>query len=382
MDLKTLIPETLVEPRPYQHRIVSSTAEMFNGIYHNSAGQLEPAARSVMIESPTGSGKTVMGLLAARLLQKQHGIKIGWVAMRRNLLTQTAAENHRMGINVDPIHFISMFEKNPPTDLDLLVVDEAQHDAASSMAHLHNTIRPKWILGLTATPFRTDRIKLCFDKVIKDAGIHQLIQDGYLSQFDQYTIPNFDVKTVGEFYLREPARWGKSIFFFRTIEECYDLQKILSEADIVCEVVTGSSNREEQIARFLAGKVLVLINCMVLTEGFDCPNLQTVFCRDSAKGPTMQMCGRAFRKHPDVPIKNIVQSKLTKWPFTKVALARNQFLWQEDEWRSLKVNPLINTANSRARMAIANITVELPKFVKRNRYRGDVFQTEEPGVES
>ena len=376
VELEELIPQTRVEPRPYQHRIISKATAMFHGRHPNGAGELEPAARSVMIESPTGSGKTVMGLLAAKWMQRQHGLKVGWIAMRRNLLTQTAIENGRMGIGVEPIHFISMFEKNPPADLDLLVVDEAQHDAASSMAHLHNVIRPKWILGLTATPFRTDRIKLCFDKVIKDAGIHQLIQDGYLSQYDHYTIPSWNVGTVAEFYLREPERWGKSIFFFRTLEECFEIQKILASNGIGCEVVTGSSNREEQIGRFLNGQTPVLINCMVLTEGFDCPNLQTVFCRDSAKGPTMQMCGRAFRKHPDVPVKNIVQSKLTKWPFTKVALARQQYLWQEDEWRSLAVNPLINTANSRARLAIANISVELPGFVKRNRPRHPGFLSE------
>jgi len=283
VDVTDLISQTRVEPRPYQQRIVQTTAAMFNGEHRNGAGQLEPAARSVMVESPTGSGKTVMGLLAAKLMQKQHGVKVGWVAMRRNLLAQTAEENRRMGIDVEPIQFLSMFEKNPPTDLDLLVVDEAQHDAASSMAHLHNTIRPRWILGLTATPFRTDRIKLCFDKVIKDAGIHQLIQDGYLSEYHHYTIPCWNVPTVAEFYLREPERWGKSIFFFRTTEECFELRDLLQAQGVVCDVVTGSSRREEQIARFLSGEVPVLINCMVLTEGFDCPDLQTVFCRDSAK---------------------------------------------------------------------------------------------------
>ena len=56
-----------------------------------------------------------------------------------------------------------MFDRDPPTGLDLLVVDEAQHDAAQSMAVLHQRIRPRFILGLSATPFRADRVKLCFD---------------------------------------------------------------------------------------------------------------------------------------------------------------------------------------------------------------------------
>ena len=300
MELDALVTQTKIEPRPYQARIVNKVVAMLEGRFTNGLGNLEPAARSAMIESPTGSGKTVMGLLTAKLLQERHGVRVGWVAMRRNLLNQTAAENVEQGIDVDPIEFISMFDKNPPTDIDLLIVDEAQHDAASSMAFLHNRIRPRWILGLTATPFRADRVKLCFDKVIKDAGIHQLIQDGYLAKYHHYTIPAFNVDTVAEFYLREPHRWGKTIVFFRKLAECFEFAERLQRHDIACETVTGSSDRDAQLARFRQGGTDVLVNCMVLTEGFDCPDLQTVFCRDSAKGPTMQMCGRAFRKHPNV----------------------------------------------------------------------------------
>jgi superfamily II DNA or RNA helicase len=325
MELSELVRRTHVEPRPYQARIVSKAVEMFEGQHQNGLGHVEPAARSVMIESPTGSGKTVMGLLTAKLLQERHGLTVGWVAMRRNLLVQTAEENRRQGIDVDPMHFVSMFDKEPPTGIDLLVVDEAQHDAASSMAFLHNRIRPKYILGLTATPFRCDRVKLCFDKVIKDAGIHQLIQDGYLSQYEHYTVPNFDVESVSDFYLREPERWGMTIVFFHRLSDCFECEAILRGRGVRCETVTGTSDREAQIERFRAGESPVLINCMVLTEGFDCPDLETVFCRDSAKGPTMQMCGRAFRKHPTVPFKRVVQSKLTRYPFTKIASARRAF---------------------------------------------------------
>ena len=107
----------------------------------------------MLIESPTGSGKTVMGLLAAKVLQEQHGYRVGWVAMRRNLLAQAAEENERRGLNVR-MEPISMFEKCPPK-VDLLIVDEAQHDAAISMGNLHSMIQPTLTLGLSATPDRT-----------------------------------------------------------------------------------------------------------------------------------------------------------------------------------------------------------------------------------
>jgi len=363
-----LVLHSRIEPRSYQNRIVTEALNMFLGAYRNGAGEVEPAARSVMIESPTGSGKTCMGLLIAKALQQHEGVRVGWVAMRRNLLEQVKVENERHRINVD-LQTISMFEKNPPTDIDLLVSDESHHEGASSMAHLHNVIKPKWILGLTATPFRTDRVKLCFDKVVKDAGIHQLIQAGYLSRFDHYTVPKWDVEQLADFYCAEPDRWGKSIFFFRSVDECFSLDRLLRCRGIMSDVVTGSSDRESQLAAFRDGRLQVLVNCMVLTEGFDEPSLQTVWVRPSSKGPTIQMAGRVLRKHDDMPTKRIVQCRQTRHPFPKTANPSQSYLWQCDEWRSLKVNPKLNLCNRNVQRAIAGTEVELPKFLTRKSSR-------------
>ena len=149
-----------------------------------------------------------MGLLIARQLQDRLGVRVGWVAMRRHLLAKAAAENRERGIDVEAT-FLSMFDKAPPTGLDLLVVDEAQHDGASSMAQLHNVIQPRFILGLSATPFRADKIKLCFDTVIKDAGIHRLIQEGYLSSYHHYTLPEHSPRTRGRVLLPRTGALGQ-----------------------------------------------------------------------------------------------------------------------------------------------------------------------------
>lgn len=363
------------EARPYQRRIVRKTSDMFTGKYVNHRGEHECAAKSVMIESPTGSGKTVMGLMGIRELQQEiPDLVTGWVAMRRNLLTQAEHENAAKGIHVPNIHFTSMFDKEPSALIAaraagrpiILCIDECQHDSTDSMASLHTAIKPDYILGLSATPFRVDRAKLLFDKVIKDAGIHALIQDGYLSRYHHYTIPKWDPATVAATYLREPDRWGKSIFYFVNLPQCYELQNLLTSAGIRCDVVTGSSSakeREAQLEAFQDGAYNCLINCMVLTEGFDCPPLKTAWVRDSVKGPTMQMGGRVFRKHPSLPFKQIVQSGETHWPFIKTALPDEQYVWQEHEWRSLKVNPHINLMNANARQAIAEVQVKLPDFL-------------------
>jgi superfamily II DNA or RNA helicase len=108
---------------------------------------------------------------------------------------------------------------------------------------------------------------------------------------------------------------------------------------------------------------------MVLTEGFDEPSLKTAWVRDSGKSCTIQMSGRAFRKHPlwrtnpEFRLKQVVQSKKTRWPMIRTAMPHQQLVWDEDRWLTLNVNPLINRINSNCRMAIVQTVVDMPKFI-------------------
>lgn len=360
-----LVREISIDPREYQQRIVVKAIQMFAGQFVNRVGDLEPPSSSVMIESPTGSGKTVMGLLIAKYLQEQERLRIGWVAMRRNLLKQSAEENQRRGFDVD-LQMISMFDKDPP-EVDMLIVDEAQHDAATSMANLHCQLRPKKILGLTATPFRTDRIKLCFDHIIKDAGIHRLIQDGYLSEFRHFTIPEYTPESVSTFLANEPERWGKSLVFFHKASDCHRCCELLTESGLRAEVVTAATDRDRQLDDFDAGRLDVLINMNILTEGFDCPDLQTVFCRPSVKGCTIQMAGRVLRKCDHIPKKQIVQCSHTKHPFMKTAMPSEQFAWMDGQWRSLKINERLVEISNQARLLVSQTEVELPAIVSKHK---------------
>jgi superfamily II DNA or RNA helicase len=357
-DFEDLTAQTKIEARPYQQRIISKALDLFC-----SAG-----LRSVLVESPTGSGKTVVGLMIAKLLQERLDLRIGWEAMRRNLLAQARAENEGKGINAQ-IHFLSMFDKDPPADLDLLVADEAHHGGASSMAHLYNVVRPRYILGLSATPYRLDRIDLCFDKTIKDAGIGRLIQDGYLSQYHHYDVPRHTPESVVECYCREPERWGQALAYFHTLEQCYRADALLKARGIRSDVVTGDSDRETQLEAFQAGKLDVLLNCLVLSEGFDFPALQTVFTRPSCRGLVIQQCGRVLRKCSDVPVKNIVQCQKTKWPFPRTALPAQQYTWLDGSWRSLTMNPSINAISGRVLKGLVRTQTELPKLLARRPFR-------------
>ena len=346
-----------VEPRPYQHRIV-----------HKTIGFFAEAFNSVMIQSPTGSGKTVIGMAIARHVQNEWGLRVGWMAMRRNLLNQARQTNESMGFNVD-IRYISMFDRDVP-EVDFLITDEAQHDAATSAANVHSKIKPKFILGLTATPYRTDSIKLCFQKQINDAGIRELIQDGYLSPFHHYTMPNYKPVDVADVYGSDPDRWGQSLAFFHQGHECRAFQqRLLDRWGIHCEMIYGQSDSESQIADFQSGKFRVATGMMLLTEGFDYPGLNTVFVRPSGKLCTIQMAGRVLRKFPSLAHKNIVQAEDTKYPFPRAATPAEQHLWSDAGWRSLNGGKKLEGVTRRMQQILASCETSMPAFILKSRLK-------------
>lgn len=312
-----------LEARKYQIEVISETLEHLSENYS-----------SILVESPTGSGKTIIGLAIADLLAKKLGHKkIGWVAMRRNLLTQAEKESFFVKTNCEIITF-SMFDKNPP-EVDILIVDEAHHDATASMAAIHKKLKPKKVIGLTATPMRTDRANLIFEKSVSRAGIYELIRTGYLAKPEQYIISDWSVESVVKCFLSDPKKWGQSIIYFFSIEECQRAEKLLRASNISVEVVHASSDREIQLEAFEKGECQVLINMAILTEGFDCPQLETAFVRPTNKSLTFQMSGRVLRIQDKIR-KKIVQSQESKFPFQSLApVACSYKSTENNEWKNL-----------------------------------------------
>jgi hypothetical protein len=162
----------------------------------------------------------------------------------------------------------------------------------------------------------------------------------------------------------DPERWGKSLAFFRRIDECEACRQLLKRAGLRAEVVTGKSERERQLEAFENDRIDVLLNVAVLTEGFDCPSLHTVFCRPSGRGCTIQMAGRVFRKHPLLPVKQVVQCRETRHPFTKTATPREQFIQQDGSWAALTPTTAANVAAASARRFLSRRAIALPDFVR------------------
>ena len=294
----------------------------------------ERGRTSVLLESPVGSGKTYMALEIIHRLQKHLGrrLKVGWVAPRHHLLRQMMEANRDLyGDNIRPV---SLFERVPP-EVELVVLDEAHHEATQSCVLLYEKMHATWTLGLSATPLRTDRMKLSFQETVRTCSIARLVREGYLSPFNTHLIPNYTVDEVARFYLADPARWGKSLVFFPTIAECMAFKERLAAAGVGCEVVTGESDKERQIDAFASGLVPVVANVAMLTEGFDQPDVMSIFARDGSRLPTIQMCGRGLRRAPGKVACNIVQSADSPYLFERVAPPKNAFRWQRGHWLAL-----------------------------------------------
>jgi len=360
--------QKVFESRPYQENIHKRAIEYLQ------KPRGEAIAKTLMIESPTGSGKTVMGLRLCHWLEQQ-GHKVGWIAHRKELLKQAMEANKQFPFELESLTPISLFNRNPAqfSDCTVVLVDEAQHDAAQSASILHEAIKPQIILGLTATPYRTDKAQLCFQKVIRDAGIHQLIREGYLAEFDQWVMEQeWTPENVARTYLEDPAKWGKSVIYFLTTVDALKCAAILKAAGIRAGSVLGSTKadiREQSLKDFKSGILQVITNVAVLTEGFDEPTLKTAFVRPSSRGPTVQMAGRAFRKYPGLPVVNIVQNQDSKYPFTRHARAHGQYIQEHGVWRSISLQNL-EPIFAKQRIKVAGAICEMPEFLKKKAKQG------------
>ena len=189
--------------RDYQIEICEKVNEAFK------------AHRSVMMQMPTGTGKTVV--LASLVMKelKNERIKGGCakvliVAHRRELIEQIKETIKRMvapptpkeaprppvgEIVVESIQTISRRIGNPPTGgwggrFSLVIIDEAHHALAKTYQMLWTAWPEAKFLGLTATPYRMsgDGFTDLFEVLVDSWSVKRFIADGWLSPYDYYSI--------------------------------------------------------------------------------------------------------------------------------------------------------------------------------------------------
>lgn len=340
------------ENREYQRLAVAQTLDFFRS-----------GKESVLIESPVGSGKTIMGLLVIRQLQEiDPTLKVNWVASRRHILEQTDR------INRDFFHcninLVSVFNDDPPP-ADLVVLDEAHHEATQSCLTMYEKTRNRLTLGLSATPLRTDKMRLSFQATVRTCSIQTLINQGVLSEYHSYKIPYWNVELAAKVYCQSPERWGKTLVFFSTLAECRAFCELLTGRGISCEVVSANSRRDAQLDMFINGELQVIANVSVLSEGFDLPELQSVFIRDGSRLPVIQMAGRGLRKAPGKKVCNIVQSEQSVYQCEKIAAPEESFKYVRDRWLACSDNTeaIISTISQSIALLDKRPQCNMPRYI-------------------
>lgn len=213
-------------------------------------------------------------------------------------------------------------------DFDYLIIDEAHHASADTYQKVLSFFKPKFILGLTATPERTDDEKAIID-IFKNTAhkldIQTAVEIGALvpvrcirihTNIDmtkvrfnsvQYNIRDLDVKIcVTERNQLIVDTWlnyvkdKRTVVFCASVKHAEQIAELFKNAGVNALAVSGSmktSERNEQLAKFAEGKIKVLCACDLLNEGWDCPQTEVLFMARPTMSKVLytQQLGRGMR---------------------------------------------------------------------------------------
>lgn len=306
-----------------------------------------------LIVAPTGSGKTILiAEIVRRIIEKKPDFKIFVLTHRKELISQNAKTiyehtycpvgTYSASLGIKTIRKItvaqiqSIYKKD--VEADVVIVDEAHlisGDADSmygkflSAAHARN-IRLK-VIGLTATPYRMDKGSLVgegalFSDIAHEIRISALIADGFLSpviskpskedidlsavnmsgyDYNQKDLSDaVDVKDLVSKHVSEIVHWSsdrKHVLVFAVgVSHAKHLAEEFLRQNVPAGYVTGEMShidREMKLNAFKAGAIRVLVNCEILTTGFDFPAVDclAIIRPTKSTGLYVQMVGRGMR---------------------------------------------------------------------------------------
>lgn len=307
---------------------------------------------------PTGAGKSVVIAEICREARHKWNGRVVVVAHRKELLQQNAEKIAAMLPNLDVgIYSAGLRRRETEPDIvcagiqsihdkayelgerHLVIVDEAHliNPAADSMygTFLDDLQRanPRCrVIGLTATPYRTGEGEVTegeepiLSEICYEAPVAQLIRDGYLSRLVTAETTQVSMSGVavrkGEFVMAQMgakfmadgvveravdemiarAQGRRSCLVFGTlVNHAYQIWGALNDRDCgKAEIITADTApqiRQRVLERFRAGDVRWLVNCDLLTTGFDAPGIDCVAVLRATKSPGLfaQMVGRGFR---------------------------------------------------------------------------------------
>ena len=312
---------------------------------------IDDGAEKGLIISATGTGKTILSALATRQINPH---RILFVAHREQILNKAAIEFQRVlkrpptdiGFLVGtrreinhPIVFATVQSLSrldtlstiSPVQFDLVIIDEVHRSGAQSYQRLLQYLRPKFTLGLTATPERTDGFNVfeLFDyNVAYEIRLEGALENKMLVPFDYYGVSDYEHTPSGPISdqstltdLVDPgrvshlakviesysfARGSKGLIFCGNNAEAAVLSEKLNEKQVhgrLLRTVALSGNdpvetREETVSRLAEGKIDYILTVDIFNEGIDIPEVNVIVMlrRTESSIVFTQQLGRGLRK--------------------------------------------------------------------------------------
>ena len=320
----------------YQEDMVKRVQEAFR--HHDS----------VMVQMPTGTGKTYLLAALVGLFLKE---EVWVVAHRRELVSQIKDTLEKFfsslkstSIKVISIQWLSRHYGEMEEKPGLIVIDEAHHALAETYAEVMNAYPKAKKLGLTATPYRLNGKGFTdlFDTLLCSWSMERFIVEGRLSLYDYYSIKpdsaaqllidslqkrgadgDYQQKELNEVMdvkpslerlcltIKEYVPGKKGIVYAISIQHAEHIAEFYRENGIKAVAIsskTPSSLRKELIERFKSSSLLsslnstsdeieVLVSVDLFSEGFDCPDVEFIqLARPTLSlAKYMQMVGRGLR---------------------------------------------------------------------------------------
>lgn len=334
-----------IQPYPFQRQILERLqVERAKGFPNN------------LIVAATGTGKTIMAAFDYRQLQAElPRSRLLFVAHRSSILQQSRTTFRHVLRNgafgelwVDgqkPSQWEHVFasiqtitannaSSLDPTQFDVVIIDEFHHAAANSYEALLNHIRPRHLLGLTATPERTDGLdilKWFGGKVSVELRLWDALEQGLLSPFHYFGVHDatdlskitwrrgggYDINELTNLYTGDDLRASKviqavvdkigepkrmrALGFCVSIEHAKFMASRFAKAGIKALAVTSensSAERRNALDELRNGQQNILFTVDLFNEGVDIPTVDVVLMLRPTESATifLQQLGRGLRR--------------------------------------------------------------------------------------
>lgn len=299
-------PATGSSLRPYQQTALAKVA----------ASQ----AQRVVLVSPTGSGKSVMGREWTRS-QVADGRRVLMVAHRIELLTQFAGHLESAGIasriiapgfHGDPhapvqcASLDTLVSRGEVPQVDAVIWDECHHSAAETWSPvITQALAHVPVLGLTATPMRSDGKPLgdIFGDMVVAANYSELIDAGHIVRCKVFRPDTYLTSDLAQEPVSAYEKYGagqRGFVFCRSVKDASELAERFTFSGVPAANIDGrmsADKREKILDRFKTGEIRLITNVYVLTEGFDVPDATVCMLARGAghSGTYLQMVGRVLR---------------------------------------------------------------------------------------